>query len=57
MGKSRRFVQQGKDSVAKHAERFPYHSTLAEEEQRYASAEQQELQHIMHVESNGGSYL
>lgn len=57
MGKSRRFVQQGKDSVAKHAERFPYRTTLAEEEQRYAAAEQQELQQMIHTESNGGSYL
>jgi hypothetical protein len=30
--KSRRFVQQGSDSVKKHAERFPYRSTLAERE-------------------------
>ncbi|MBA4536486.1 hypothetical protein H1Z61_04820 [Bacillus aquiflavi] len=37
MGKrnrSRRFVQQGKDSVAKHAERIPYHLTYAEAEAR-----------------------
>lgn len=32
--KSKRFVQQGKDTVAKHDERFPYHSTLSETEQR-----------------------
>ena len=31
--KSKRFVQQGKDSVARHAEKIPYHSTLAEAEQ------------------------
>jgi hypothetical protein len=30
--KSRRFVQQGKDSVNKHAERIPYHMTYAEAE-------------------------
>ena len=40
--KSKRFVQQGKDSVARHAEKIPYHTTLAEAEQQYAS-EQQEL--------------
>ncbi|MFD1850050.1 hypothetical protein [Oceanobacillus bengalensis] len=28
--KSKRFTQQGADSVKKHAERFPYRSTLAE---------------------------
>ncbi|KYC97225.1 hypothetical protein MXL46_14390 [Heyndrickxia sporothermodurans] len=32
--KSKRFVQQGKDAVSKHAERFPYRSTLAEAEER-----------------------
>jgi hypothetical protein len=30
--KSKRFVQQGKDSVSKHAERIPYHMTYAEAE-------------------------
>ncbi|WP_462408959.1 hypothetical protein [Neobacillus sp. Marseille-QA0830] len=30
--KSRRFIQQGKDSVNKHAERIPYHMTYAEAE-------------------------
>ncbi|WP_018662440.1 hypothetical protein [Heyndrickxia acidiproducens] len=30
--KSKRFVQQGKDAVKKHAEQFPYHSTFAEAE-------------------------
>ncbi len=30
--KSRRFVQQGKDSVNKHSERIPYHMTYAEAE-------------------------
>ncbi|WP_170150273.1 hypothetical protein [Oceanobacillus halophilus] len=28
--KSKRFTQQGADSIKKHAERFPYRSTLAE---------------------------
>ncbi len=32
--KSKRFVQQGKDSVSKHDERFTYRSTLAEVEAR-----------------------
>ncbi|WP_216772205.1 hypothetical protein [Metabacillus halosaccharovorans] len=32
--KSKRFVQQGKDTVTKHDERFPYHSTLSESEQQ-----------------------
>ncbi|WP_168714484.1 hypothetical protein [Metabacillus litoralis] len=31
--KSKRFVQQGKDTVAKHDERFPYHSTLSQVEE------------------------
>lgn len=31
--KSKRFVQQGRNSVQKHAERFPYKSTYAEAEQ------------------------
>ncbi|MCR2821000.1 competence protein [Lederbergia panacisoli] len=30
--KSKRFVQHGKNSVEKHAERFPYRSTFAEAE-------------------------
>ena len=30
--KSKRFVQQGVDSVTKHAERIPYHMTYAEAE-------------------------
>jgi hypothetical protein len=30
--KSKRFVQQGTDSVTKHAERIPYHMTYAEAE-------------------------
>ncbi|MED4461585.1 hypothetical protein [Metabacillus fastidiosus] len=32
--KSKRFVQQGKDTVTKHAERFPYRSTMSEAEKR-----------------------
>jgi hypothetical protein len=32
--KSKRFVQQGKDAVTKHAEQFPYRSTYAEAEAR-----------------------
>ncbi|MCD7034944.1 hypothetical protein LRR81_11865 [Metabacillus sp. GX 13764] len=32
--KSRRFTQQGKDTVSKHDERFPYQMTLAEAEDR-----------------------
>ncbi|WP_168733880.1 hypothetical protein [Metabacillus sediminilitoris] len=34
--KSKRFVQQGKDTVTKHDERFPYRSTLSESEDRKA---------------------
>lgn len=30
--KSKRFVQQGKDTVSKHDERIPYHMTYAEAE-------------------------
>lgn len=30
--KSKRFFQQSKDSVSKHAEKFPYRMTLAEAE-------------------------
>ncbi|MHC0036723.1 hypothetical protein [Pseudoneobacillus sp. C159] len=30
--KSKRFVQQGLDTVTKHAERIPYHTTYAEAE-------------------------
>jgi hypothetical protein len=30
--KSKRFVQQGVDTVSKHAERIPYHMTYAEAE-------------------------
>ncbi|MFK2826762.1 hypothetical protein QYG89_13985 [Bacillus sp. B190/17] len=35
--KSKRFTQQGKDSVAKHAERFPYRSTFSEAEDQLTS--------------------
>jgi hypothetical protein len=31
--KSKRFVQQGKDTVTKHDERFPYRTTLSEAEE------------------------
>ncbi len=30
--KSKRFVQQGSDSVKKHSERFPYRKTLSDNE-------------------------
>ena len=30
--KSKRFVQQGKNAVSKHSERFPYRKTMAEAE-------------------------
>lgn len=33
-GKSKRFVQQSRDSIQKHYEKFPYHMTLAEAEAR-----------------------
>ena len=45
--KSKRFIQQGKDSVARHAEKIPYHSTLAE-------AEQQSLQSMTITDTDGG---
>jgi hypothetical protein len=32
--KSKRFIQQGKDAVAKHSEKFPYRLTMAEAESR-----------------------
>ncbi|WP_203556437.1 hypothetical protein [Bacillus sp. B15-48] len=35
--KSKRFVQQGTDSVSRHAERIPYHTTYAEAEARKMS--------------------
>jgi len=37
--KSKRFVQQGKDTVTKHDERFPYHSTLSESEQKMSKTD------------------
>jgi hypothetical protein len=44
--KSKRFVQQGKDSVSKHAERIPYHMT-------YAEAEAQKMSNV-HDSALGG---
>lgn len=44
--KSKRFVQQGKDSVTKHSERIPYHMT-------YAEAEAQKMANV-HDTSLGG---
>ncbi|WP_180954278.1 hypothetical protein [Bacillus sp. M6-12] len=42
--KSKRFVQQGKDTVAKHDERFPFHTTYAEAEaKKMQSAENSSL--------------
>jgi hypothetical protein len=42
--KSKRFVQQGKDSVSKHAERIPYHMTYAEAEaQKMANVQESSL--------------
>ena len=34
--KSKRFIQQSSDSVTKYSEKFPYHFTLAEAEERKA---------------------
>ncbi|MGN1401482.1 MAG: hypothetical protein ACI4XL_08280 [Bacillus sp. (in: firmicutes)] len=36
--KSKRFFQQSKDAVAKHAEKFPYRMTMAEAEERRATS-------------------
>ncbi|CAH0177984.1 MULTISPECIES: hypothetical protein [Bacillales] len=44
--KSKRFVQQGKESVARHAEKIPYHTTFEE-------AEKDRLR-IMSEQSYGG---
>jgi hypothetical protein len=44
--KSKRFVQQGKDTVSKHGERFPYRMT-------YAEAEAQKMANV-HESSLGG---
>jgi hypothetical protein len=42
--KSKRFVQQGKDTVSKHAERIPYHMTYAEAEaQKMANVQDSSL--------------
>lgn len=42
--KSKRFVQQGVDSVTKHAERIPYHMTYAEAEaQKLANVKESSL--------------
>ncbi|MBU8877432.1 hypothetical protein BGM26_00330 [Bacillus sp. FJAT-29790] len=42
--KSKRFVQQGVDSVTKHAERIPYHMTYAEAEaQKMANVKESSL--------------
>ena len=32
--KSKRFFQQSKDAIAKHAEKFPYRMTLSEAEEK-----------------------
>lgn len=45
--KSKRFVQQGKDTVSKHDERIPYHMT-------YAEAEAQKMANV-HDSSIGGA--
>ncbi|CAI9386567.1 MULTISPECIES: hypothetical protein [Bacillaceae] len=39
--KSKRFVQQGVDSVSKHSERIPYHMTYAEAESYKMSNQRQ----------------
>ncbi len=41
MGKSKRFVKQGVDSVTKHDEKIPYHMTYAEAEERKAKTAEQ----------------
>ncbi|WP_203362632.1 hypothetical protein [Bacillus sp. REN10] len=40
--KSKRFVQQGKDAVSKHDERFPYRTTFSESEARYTNEQTEE---------------
>ena len=45
--KSKRFVQQGKDSVKEHAKRIPYHST-------YAEADDAKQLQLMAEQSYGG---
>jgi hypothetical protein len=44
--KSKRFVQQGKDTVSKHAERIPYHMT-------YADAEAQKMSNVQESSLGG----
>ncbi|WP_335870017.1 hypothetical protein [Bacillus sp. 2205SS5-2] len=44
--KSKRFVQQGKNTVSKHDDRIPYHSTLAE-------AEAEKLQNVQNSSLGG----
>jgi hypothetical protein len=42
--KSKRFVQQGVDSVSKHSQRIPYHTTYAEAEaQKMANVRESSL--------------
>ncbi|MCA1031030.1 hypothetical protein LCL95_08355 [Bacillus timonensis] len=42
--KSKRFVQQGADSIQKYSERFPYKSTLAQaEEQKLKNVDESSL--------------
>lgn len=40
-GKSRRFIQQGKNAVALHDERIPYHLTMAEAEEQVSRKQEQ----------------
>ncbi|KKB33175.1 hypothetical protein [Bacillus thermotolerans] len=40
--KSKRFVEQGKNSVKKHSEQFPFRTTYADAESRYYSTEHTE---------------
>ncbi|WP_191991894.1 hypothetical protein [Bacillus aerolatus] len=40
--KSKRFVQQGKDSVSKHDELFPYRMTYSEAEAQYSNENTEE---------------
>ena len=41
--KSKRFVQQGKNSVQQHDQRIPYHLTLEQAERKSKQAEQSSL--------------
>ncbi|MGM9988286.1 MAG: hypothetical protein ACI35O_13805 [Bacillaceae bacterium] len=45
MGKSKRFIQQSTDAVTKHAEKFPYHLTLAQSEALKGRTTTKGLQH------------